>query len=174
MSKNKKPAAHKPGAAIVQVTPSKNIVLLRTSMEAVNKGLVSMAALLSKPEIPATVLAAAYNLIDKTWKKIIEDQREAVRTALMQLHADQEQEQLQYVYDGKEYTTKVTHRRETDPSPELMRAACAEKGITYESVCDELIVHEFNREKALKAGFTPPELESMRKTKSVSLSMEVR
>ena len=157
----------------ITTKPATNISLLRTSMSEVTAGLEAMAALLSKPEVPADVLAAAYALIDGTWQKIIKDQREAVRLALMSLHEQAAQDEVTYGYDGKTYVSKITERKGRDPEWNVLLAQARAKGLSEADIANQIVSWEYDMEKARKH-FTPEELEAMRPALSKSLSLKVR
>lgn len=173
---SKKSVPAKLGSALAKLPAGKeqaNITLLRGSLNSVTNGLEQMATLLSKPEVPATVLAAAYSLIDGLWSKVIKDQREVVRLALMSLHEQTETPELSYSYDGKTYVSTISERRGKDPEWIAFLAACTERGIPHEQVTSQVVSTVYDEEKARKF-FKPEELDAMRPKLSKSLSLKVR
>lgn len=157
--------------ALAKKSPSTNVIIKKAT-EQVTHGLESLALLLSNPELPVPTVVRLYNLLNAEWKKAIEDQREAVREALLALHeagalADPLKE------GGVTYEVNVTQPRSKEPVMAALLAAAREKGLSAEAVADAQVTYVFNYEKALKH-FSEAELDAMRKTLSRTLKVTTR
>lgn len=157
--------------SVLAKRPANNVVALGAAMKAVNDGFTQMAELLSRDITPGA-LAAAYNIIDKDWKKVIEFQREAVRDALLQL-AEKGTDQIPY--NGKHYTLKVSKSKSKLPQ---LAPLCAKTGLTQEQLGIATVTYEADPTKlevlVAEGKLTREDIEAARKELGARLVVEVK
>lgn len=143
------------------------LATLKAAASEVAEGLTKMAQLLSDPNLSSGALALAFHVVDKEWKNPVETLREEARQRLLALAADDE---LRVDYASASYTVRNTPQKTLDV-PQI-EAACLEKGINYQSVCDAEIIYKPNVSKLKAAGFTDEQIEAMKRVKSNTLKVE--
>lgn len=152
MKKNVKPNP-KP-MAIVTTKPTAPLAIIKAAETAVEAAFKAMAGILSGTPKPGT-LAAAYVVIDKKWKKIVEAQRETARALLMDVvdvNGEPSTEnpntlETSVDYDGSTFRVQRRQGKFKKPDAGLVCALLGEKGLGLKEGCDEEISYVPNDEK---------------------------
>jgi hypothetical protein len=168
----KKPTTKSSDLATVEKTGSP-LALIKEATKSVTAGLQTMAALLSR-DLPPGTAVSIYHLIDKEWKKPIEDMREFARKGLLDFLEEHGDNELEYA--GSKYQAKRQITRHSMPDETALRELLESRGKSISEVQMKVISYEIDMgkvEQFIKQGvLTAEELDGLRKTKSVSLKVE--
>ncbi len=119
--------------------------MVEAAQNEVTRGFTKLAEMLTKEERPGP-LALAYCAVDKEWKKVIESMREEIRQRLLAVaESDGEMQEngcdkAVEVESGNE-SFRVIRRQALGKTPESgkLKALLEEKGIPFESVCNQVV-----------------------------------
>lgn len=177
-----KPAGYVGGALVKQEPEAKLTRAQRIDLASaeVTSGLERMATLLST-DVPLPVLEACYFVIDKVWKKPIEQMRNLVNAALKDHMRAQETPLTELVldYSGATYRAERKVQKHTmgnAPGMEDVKDLCARAGLKLSDVTHEVVSVEYDAGKVdalIKAGkLTSALVEECRRVKQESLTIE--
>jgi len=155
------------GAALVKQEPEKRLTRaqqLEHAKDDVLKAFERFATLLSGEHVTLPLMQAAYFIIDKVWRKPIEDMRKLVNESLkihMREHTVKLPEggeklapldELTLDYGGETYkATRTVQRHQMGKAPDLgdVKAMAVELGCEWTALCVAEVSYKFDKEKAL-------------------------
>jgi hypothetical protein len=161
VSHGEQPTAQYKGNALVHQAPMARTLTRPQRMEQAKtnglKAFEEMAELLSGENVTLPLMQAAYFIIDKVWKKPIEDMRKLVNESLkthMRENASGALDELTLDYGGETYKAERKVQRHTlgnEPGMTGVKALAVKLGIAWESLCREVVSYEFDESKAREA-----------------------
>lgn len=165
---------HKPGSTVVQV--------MQRAMGSAERAFTDIAKLVANEKLSTGALAETYSIIDKQWRKVLEDIRAHARERLL-AKVQEEGEQLENakqldVTFGQVGTFRVqkTEYRSKLPAEEQLTELLLSKGLTKQAGFDQVITYEVSEAKLaalVESGkVTRAELDACRKTLAPQLKLE--
>jgi hypothetical protein len=184
------------GSALTKQEPERKLTRaqqMQAASDAVIKAMENFASLLSGEHVTLPMMQAGYYIIDKLWKKPIDDMRKMVNTALKEHMREHEVErdgqrvkepltELVLDYGGETYKAErevQRHKMGNAPGMADVKQLAEKLGVDWLKLCNPVTTYEYNeqmtiaiiKEKMPKAD-PAKVIDEARLQKSESLSIE--